>query len=1129
MAVRWSGWGAWALVVLGAPAMAQMAQAPLLAGGSSAASNFVFTIDDSGSMADECVPEPLCNSASFSVGSVWRISKAGAHDLFNIFPVSYNDSLLFAKQMRSAGTNPMYYDPAVRYMPWRKADGSFYPQYPAIRAPYHPLFPADTLNLSLTQMQTGLFCTSNTACAKGTESVFVAQYFNLAPGQDGSAPEHFTQVLINRSGLPKGPMRTDCLSTSTSCSLAEELQNFSNWFTYARNKMLAAKNVISSAFYRLPSELRLGYGRINQDQFVSVDGQPQRTLVRGIRPFNGVDKATFYDWLLQLNGDGSTPLRRAMGDVGEYYRRSDNAGPWGAQPGSNDASAHASCRRAFHLLVTDGGWANGAAYGASNAAATLDADKDGFPNTLADVAMYYWQTDLRPDLANQVKSISGDTATWQHMVNYTIGFGVSGRLNNPADLPALMAGTKSWGNPAANSLAKIDDLWHAAVNSRGRSLNVRDPLSFANALRAAMDDIAARSASDAGVLLRGNLKLVPLYQTSDWSGDLKAVTLDSQGGEIALSWSAASMLPESNLRAIYTFKDSASRGVALRWPDLQSAGLQALLGVSDADGPALINYLRGDGSLEGTRYRLRNRKLGDIVNASPSLVLDSLDMQYDLLPPSPGTAAPSYRSFLRNKAARTGQVFVGANDGMLHGFSLADGVETFAFMPRSVLGEVRKLALPDYVHQYFVDGPTAEADVFDTRQGLWRNLLIASSGAGAKNLFAVQVPVSTSANNGAPPSGAPLMAPQAGDILWEVSNQMADYAELGFVLSKPETGVLRDGTWAVISGNGYESSSGKAQLLVIDAMTGALLKRIDTGVGAGNGLGGVRVVRDRQRQIVAAYAGDLKGNVWKFDFSSNNPAQWGLAFGGKPLFEARNRQGQTEPITTAPGYRAHPLGGVTVLVGSGKLFESADASNTEERSLYGLWDSVPVGSNSGSASAAIASRAQLVEQTLSATTLVQADSSQPAQRFFSSSAKVVDYASARGWVMPLSLAAGQRLVYEPQLSLGSVYFKTVVPGAAAQDCTASNGGAISLLFDPFTGAPHPKTSSLDTNGDGKINMDDQPHFIGFNSAADGPDAFSPRRGSSAAEALLVSASGARVASGPKAQARRSWRQIVTPP
>ncbi|MBS0430765.1 MAG: hypothetical protein JSR41_26055 [Proteobacteria bacterium] len=1147
----------WVVTGLLTPSWAELSQTPMLA--SSAAQvppNLMFTLDDSGSMDFECLPDALCvgGPSNQRIGTVpW-----GVDNTWKYGAAEYTEAL-FPRRMRSAAINPLYYNPAVRYRPWLLADGTRRVAYPASAAVVNVLdSPVQTVNLTTDATQTTLWCSSLDSCTTGSRTFFPAVYYSLTTGV-GANVNDFTRVEIRPgSTYPRSSARTDCTSSSSTCSYEEEIQNFSNWFTYARTRMRVAIAGTSEAFAVVPSSFRVGFGTINSP-VANIDGISTKTLRQGVRPFTGSDKAAFYATLQGARGQsGGTPLRRAMDDVGQYFSRSDALGPWADVPGTGSVSSQLSCRRNFHVLMTDGVWN-------SDAAPTLAADADVDSSngqlitgpgsksyqyapappyagqgghTLADVAMYYWNRDLRPDLTNNVLQSRSTDAFWQHMVNYTIAFGVNGNLSNDADLPALINGSKTWGTPAIDAeAANVDDLWHAALNSHGQQKNASNADEYAKALRAILSDIAGRAGSEAGVAVAtrssvaGNYKYVPSYVSGDWYGELIAYPI---GGSSATPvWTASQLLPDPSTRNIWTYKDATSKGIQFTAATLTAQGMTPLLNAPDP--AALVDYLRGVRGSEGAGMRQRKSVLGDIVNSTPVLVKDLADGQYDFLPTSmPGQS--SYRGFLVNKARRVGQIFVGANDGMLHAFDQSTGVETFAYVPRAVLGSVKNLASLSYTHQYFVDGPLVEADVYDASATRWKNLVVGTGGAGAKNLFAINVPVPLT---GAAPLTASGVAPASADILWEVDASKPGLSELGNVLHAAELGVARDGSWVAVSGNGYESASGKAQLLILDALTGAVVRVLDTGVGSAaspNGLGGVRVVRDNQQQIVAAYAGDLKGNLWKFDLSSTSPANWAVAFGGNPLVRATNAAGAAEPITAAPAYLLHPAGGVMVLFGSGKLMDTGDAQDLGQRSLYGVWDRVAIGAASANAADRITSNTTLVIQSISSVPLADT-----AGTFYSISNNTVDYGDAatarkRGWVVRLTIVPGQRQIYEPQAEAGRVFFDTIAPSSATDPCSADDAVGFTFVLDPFTGGPGEDGPTLDTNGDGKFTSADLANAAVMQLSANGRRTIVREAGSPVVQSVGGGVPDANGTSKPDPRVKvpsnligRQWQQIVTQP
>lgn len=1153
---RWAGLLLCMSVSGGAAAV--VSQVPLTGSTASVMPNLMFTLDDSRSMLAECVPEALCyfNSLYLNV-TPWADKDSGP---LGAVYLTYDSSKPIARRLRSSAINLLYYNPQVRYLPWLKADGSRYPQSVPTNALVDPNDPSRRVNLVTPVNIKDYWITTNSLGNVTAEfrayDVWHAQYYQLNAGAKGDAVTDFTQVLIapETKSYPKSIGRTDC--SGVTCSYAEEAQNFANWFTYARNRLKVARGGTSEAFASVPSGFRVGFGTINSIVARDIDGVSTPTIQMGVRPFSVLNREKFLTLLQgpqagpssELPGTG-TPLRRALDDVGRYFSRTDTRSPWAENPELGEStSAHQSCRRSFHVLITDGMW-NGPA--ASTADSNQDVDNMNGPvitsadNTktfqyipsapyrgpsdpsLADVAMYYWNRDLRPDLKNDVPISNSDPAFWQHLVNYTIGLGLSGNLSNPNDLSELIEGTKSWGLPKENDPANVDDLWHAAINSRGGSANASNIAGYTSALKSMIESIIGRGGREAGIAVSGrsysvenSVKYIPNYKPGDWTGEIEAQKL-KDGSTL---WSASKLLPEPPVRNIYTL-DPNSLGVAFT-ASAMNAAAQNLLGVSE---PAkLINYLRGDRTEEQVSYRKRISLLGDIINSTPILVKDLVDSQYDFLSSTtPGKS--SYLRYLNTKKYRTPQLFVGANDGMLHAFNANTGVESFAYIPRSVLGRLKNLANPTYEHQYFVDGPLTEIDVYDTTDAKWRNLVVGSAGAGAKSLFAISVPVPAIPTTGEPTAlTAVQSAPGSADILWEINTDHPDYSELGNVLQAPEAGVMQDGTWVIITGNGYDSASGRAKLFVINARTGARVAVLDAGTDVSNGLGGVKLVRDSTKRIVAAYAGDLAGHLWKFDLSSATPSEWSVAFSGAPLFSATNSAGQAESFTAAPTVLPHPLGGVMVLAGTGRLFESDDASSTSEKSLYGIWDKASLGGNVGVS--------DLVTQTIQSLTI-----NGKSGDYFSISSNGVDYGSGasarkRGWMIRMNIASGQRLIYAPQIDSGRVIFDTMVPGGVATGCTATQPQGYTFVLDPFTGAPSRDGPTFDTNGDGLFTGGDSAnaavtHFssIGQRPVVRIPGSSEVRLEGPGTPGDPTGADSSKRVKLGGTPVRRQWRQIATPP
>lgn len=395
----------------------------------------------------------------------------------------------------------------------------------------------------------------------------------------------------------------------------------------------------------------------------------------------------------------------------------------------------------------------------------------------------------------------------------------------------------------------------------------------------------------------GNERLYAIdYSSLDWSGNLHSYALSTTGAvDDTDLWDggAAHQLDlqtqdggwDTN-RIVVTRSGGAS--VPFRWASLSAADKTAL-GIE-----AVLNYVRGDRSNEkpsGLNWRARSTVLGDIIKSTPVYC----------------------------DASRCGAptVFVGANDGMLHAFDATDGDERFAYVPSMLMSKLPKLKDDPYVHTLFVDGRLA------VRKFGEQTILAGALGGGGRGLFALDVTNAAPANEG----------DAASQILWEITNASPGFANLGHVYGQPALATLPSGTNALIVGNGYNNTgTGTAVLYVINAASGALIAAIDTGSGSAgspNGLSAPTLVDyNIDGKVDYAYAGDIDGNLWKFDLSANTAT---LLHTTSPA----------QAITMAPGVRAHPNGGYMVTFATGRIFTAADKTDTSTHYAYGIWDGAP--------------------------------------------------------------------------------------------------------------------------------------------------------------------------------------------
>ena len=484
------------------------------------------------------------------------------------------------------------------------------------------------------------------------------------------------------------------------------------------------------------------------------------------------------------------------------------------------------------------------------------------------------------------------------------------------------------------------------------------------------------------------------YTPGDWTGDvLGSVSALAADGTVSpvnigappvpLQWSAkthldamtqlldATLTPMgwNTTRRIITM--GTSGGTPFRYGSLSAAQQAALNGDS-----ALLDFLRGDRSNEGTNYRVRRSVLGDIVNSQAVLVQGALSLSYS------DATNPGYSAFMSAQANRAPMIYVGANDGMLHAFSadftgvtgatpppapaLADGGnELFAYVPSflfngpngtpnvdglAALGNLGGITARAYAHHFYVDQTPQIADADFDRTGLtpggsgtpdWHTVLVGAAGKGGKGIYALDVttvPAALSAG-----TSAAQEALIKNKVLWEFAP-----ADMGYIYGKPSLAKTRKYGWVVLVTTGYNNASGIGQLFVLNAKTGALLEPplVTVGGSPGNpygfGLGRLSAYTQdfSDNTIEQVYAGDLHGNVWRFDLSS---AAAGLYPAPTLLATLTAPDGTVQPITTAPRIETDidSTGFATrrwVFVGTGRFLDLGDLTNAQTQTMYALRD-----------------------------------------------------------------------------------------------------------------------------------------------------------------------------------------------
>ncbi len=985
-----------------------------------------------------------------------------------------------------------------------------------------------------------------------------------------------------------GKTQLDCqvalsVDSSGTCdySLATRL-SVANWFSYYRTRIEMAKSGLMNSFSDLGPNFRVGFGSINgrnDGNLPSATSTYNNKKIAQVQPFGdgsaGSQKADFWTWLAGIEPNNSTPLRLSLDAVGKYY---ESAQPW--QTSSSD-STEIACRQSYTIITTDGFWNGGSPSvgnvdGADGSKLTgpngqaftykaLPPYSDDQSDTLADVAMKYWGTDLRTSVSNEVPPSSDDPAFWQHMSTFTLGLGFAptGIKPNGTDMAEVFdwanGGTAisnfSWPDPSSNSVYNITDLAHAAVNGHGGFYSATSPQAFTSGLQDALQRAAERVGTGASLaansteLKTGTVAYQANYYTVKWKGDLKALSVNPNTGALAVnpSWQAANQMPLWSSRNIYTYNPSGTSAstqfVKFDSPSTLSAAEKSALGLNSTDRQNLIDYLRGDKSKEKNQasgiYRNRDTSLGDIVDSQPVFVGSPQPNQFY---GESFTGSVDFPLFATNNLNRTALVWVAANDGMLHAFNATTGVESFAYLPGAVItSDLSTLSDPKYgtalaPHQYFNDGELTVADVYIN--SAWHTVLVGTTGRGlAKAVYALDI-----------------TNPASISLLWERSagDGLTNSNYIGQMTGKPVIAQTDDGVWSVLIGNGYNSASGEAALLQFDLSSGGLtvhnVKDPATNSAiADNGMSAPAVWIDDPTNGVStmAYAGDLYGHVWKFPLATKNGNNFKTtpSSPGTLVFTAKDGSGNPQPITGGILAGKNPdTSDLWLFFGTGKYLSSNDLLDNSVQTWYGI---IAQSATSSLVSNLANGRSSMVHRYIVAQSTGDPTATPPVlpARAVTPMPTPSDMTGKSGWYMDLQtpvinantgatsyISEGERMVTPNQFQ-GNVLLGTTRIPQAKDLCNPSGSGWI-MAVDPFTGT-NPVLNFFDVNGNGQINGGDSITVGGKTYAAAGVGFSSlPNNPIFVGGTMLVSfdngTTGSLQTSGTTGGAGRvSWRELTT--
>ena len=1071
----------------------QISNTPLFIG-KNVKSNILFLLDDSGSMETETL---LTQDAL-------AINNYKNHRQYdNIIPLPHdNDG--FKLQM-CHGYNSLAYNPNVTYEPWPSVDsnGNTYQDQPITAARSHVFgrkeYDArDTSTVNLLSNNIGY-----TRWDDDNQNGI----FDL--GECGETNTHpiLYGITIDR----------DHFVPTTSMTQSEQ-QNFANWYSYYRKRRFVLNSPMLEILNNI--DMRVGLSTINRDRNVAqeiVDIAEGNNREKVIQRFQDI-----------ASGRG-TPLRRPLENAGRYFS-GDPVDRYfvsnSTQPDSPILSPEegGACQQNFTMMITDG-YSNeninnlpslniGNADGDNNSAFDGGVYGDQYSNTLGDIAMYYYENDLKPDdtlYPDIVQSkLNKDTNNAQHMLTYAIAFGVTGNLpgfptGDTANWPTVSPFNSLWQGEKRQSL---DDLMHAAFNGRGEYLSALNPNDLKEKLNSAIETIVSASQGSAAAasfnttnISNGTLIYQSRFYPEYWNGTIEAYDFSGGGTQVCpvdnnLScpkvvgdntscptncegakkvFNTGELLRQrvTNLghkdREIITF--NGKQGIPFYFPENPQNLTQTDLSSDQVDdltygqtnpsnittyGKQITEFIRGDNRLsDGITFRDKDAHvLGDIVHSSAQMV----GKPNAIYPNHIEGSDKPYKAFYSKFKNRKPLIYVGANDGMLHAFDAKTGEEHFAYIPGLVFSSesnkgLHWLANPNYSHRPYVDATPTIGDVFINNE--WRTYLVGTLGAGGSGLYVLDItnPEQLNENN-------------ANNIV----KFEFDHKDLGYGFSRPQIAKLNNGKWAAILGNGYgnEKNDGKAKLLIF-YLDGSGHKIITTQAGKianakcndplsdCNGLSSPTLLDlTGDAKLDRVYAGDLHGNMWAFDLSSEEDKDWKVVHQDEfkqptPLFKACTsspcKPSARQPITTAPSVVAHPnihntktSPNTLVLFGTGQYLTKEDIKSTSTQSFYAIWDA-------GNPEISI-ERTQLTRQDISV---------KSGKRTLSS--RTVKYVDGQlgnyGWFIDLP-KAGERSVINPIVVGKTVLFTTSIPNSTA--CSA--GGSGYLMSADITAGTAPEVPAF---------------------------------------------------------------------
>jgi type IV pilus assembly protein PilY1 len=917
-------------------------------------------------------------------------------------------------------------------------------------------------------------------------------------------------IVPSRDSYPKGSNRTDCAAST--CTYAEEMTNFANWWTYYKTRMQSMKSSASLAFQSMDASYRVGYNTINNYNLLNL------------APFEGTHRQTWYSRLTATLANQGTPLRSSLTTMGKFYAGKSNGAALRSGGTAVVDPMQYACQANYTVLSTDGYWTDGGTTTRlDNTTAIGDTDgtlpspkldRLSTPNTLADIAAYFYSTDLRTGTTGSTActSASGTSADvcgngkadsgyeTQRMITYTLGLGASGYMQfdpqyssqSAGDFFDVKSGTAAspttgicpwqtagtactWPAPTNSALTTIDDLWHAAVNGDGRYFSAQNPAELVGGLNAAIDDIKARSGAGAAastsnpnVTTTDRNIYLSSFQSPSWTGDLKAQKVKLADGtvESGVIWSAQAQLEANTARNIYMRNASATSGLTeFNWANLASAGLNSFFQTTHitATGRALTQFCSGPTyCLTSAQQSLAQGEAlvaflrGDRSNEGE---LEDTDRYFR-------KRVKVLGDIVNSESIYVADTKLSYTDGGFAAHKAAISTRTPMIYVGANDGMLHAFRASDGAELWAYVPTEVIPNMYrlaDKLYGGKHQSFVDSTPVVAEVFDEAASKWRTILVSGLGMGGRAYFAldvtdPTAPIGLWEFKTN-----SLGFTLGTPEIAKTKAGKWVVMLPSGYNNTSpgdGKGRLFVLDAIkgteiiTGGLATSEGT-TAAPSGLGHIRawvddVFKDNTAQRV--YGTDNQGNVWRFDINDVIAPNGTEAH---KLISVKDGVGGAQPITSKPTMGLVD-GKAMVFVGTGRLLGLSDLTTTQVQSVYAIKDVLDANTLGNPRVAASNFVKQTITQSKTCPTGLNICTAGTPTRT-NESPVGVDLSTKNGWYVDLP-ESKERVNVDPLLIQGTLIVNSNVPDSS--DPCGVGGRSWANYFDYRSGSTIANTQKV---------------------------------------------------------------------